>query len=222
MDASSLEKATMEINPENGDKECQAEGSFSGKVSVSVVDAGETAVVVSLVEGSQWIPVSSEKRLSPPEASENSMTESRVSISDAKNHQSNTEKPINSPREQQELELSLSHNVVCSLSSNTWPDDLKKDTHGERSDPSNLSGTKISNGSHERARTSRNGSDMGLHLGLSVGSFLCGNICILFSLWACKCFLSRLISLIRISVELTPAHTLTETERERYYLSTAI
>ncbi|XP_028774748.1 uncharacterized protein At4g10930 isoform X2 [Neltuma alba] len=174
MDASSLEKTTMEINPENGDKECQAEESFSGKVSVSVADAGETAVVVSLVEGTQWSPVSREEGLSPLEACQNPMTESCSSISDVNNHQSNTEKTVNSPGVQQELELSLSHNVGCSLSSNTLgPDDLKKGTSGERSDPSSLSGTKIFNESHDRASTSRNGSDMGLHLGLSVGSFLC-------------------------------------------------
>lgn len=183
MAASSLAKTTMEIKPENSDKEDQAEESFSGKVSVSVADAGETAVVVSLVEGNQWIPVSREKGLSPLEASKNPMTESCVSIPDANNHhQSNSEKTINSPGKQQKLELSLSHGVIRSLSSNTiGPDDLNKGTHGERSDPSSLSGTNILNESHDRASISRNGSDMGLHLGLSVGSFLCGNLCILAS-----------------------------------------
>ncbi|XP_054823788.1 uncharacterized protein At4g10930 isoform X2 [Prosopis cineraria] len=172
MDASSLEKTATEINLENGNKECQAKESFSRKVSVSVADAGETAVVVSLVDGNQWIPASSGKGLSPLEASKNPMTESCVSVSDANNHQSNTEETINSPTEQQELELSLSHNVVCSLPSNTLGlDDLKKGTYEEISDPSCLSGTKILNESHDSASTSR--SDMGLHLGLSVGSFLC-------------------------------------------------
>lgn len=182
MATSSLEKTTMEINPESGDKEDQAEESFSGKVSVSVADAGETAVVVSFVEGNQWIPVSREKGLSPLEASKNPMTESCVSIPDANNHQSNMEKTINSPGKQQELELSLSHGVIHSLYSNTiGPDDLNKGTHGEGSGPSSLSGTDILNESHDRASISRNGSDMGLHLGLSVGSFLCGNLCILSS-----------------------------------------
>lgn len=175
MDASSLERTVMESNPENGNNVCQAEESFSGKVSVSVADAGETAVVVSLVEENEWTPASS-KDLSPLEVNKNPMTESYVSISDTNNHHSKTEKTIISPMEEKELMLSLSHNVFCNLPSNSLGlDDLKKGAYGERSELSSFSGAKILDESHDRASPSRNDSDMGVHLGLSVGSFLSGN-----------------------------------------------
>lgn len=38
------------LGPENASNNCLLEASFSGKVSVSIADAGETAVVVSIVE----------------------------------------------------------------------------------------------------------------------------------------------------------------------------
>ncbi|KAF7828125.1 uncharacterized protein G2W53_019289 [Senna tora] len=165
MDASSLERTTMEFNKENGNNECQAEESFSGKVSVSVADTGETAVVVSLVEGNQYPPASSGKGLSPLEVNKNPISESCVSISSTNSHQSKTEKTTASSMEEQELELSLSHNVFCSLPSNSLgPDDLEKSSFEERSEPSSSSGTKILNESYDRTSPSRNESDMGLHL----------------------------------------------------------
>lgn len=172
----------MEFKPEHGNNECQAEESLSGKVSVSVADTGETAIVVSLVEGNQSTPASSEKGLSPLEINKNPITESCVSICDTNDHQIKTEKTIVSSIDEQELELSLSHNVSCSLPSNSLDsDDLKKSSYGEKSEPCSSSGTKVLNESHDRTSPSRNESDVGLHLGLSVGSFLCGNLIILLS-----------------------------------------
>ncbi|CAJ1937239.1 unnamed protein product [Sphenostylis stenocarpa] len=75
--------------------------------------------------------------------------------------------------EEEELELSLSNNLSCSLTSmSSVHNDLKKSASGARDEPSGFDGTKLFDESHSKTSPYRIESDMGLHLGLSVGSFL--------------------------------------------------
>ena len=177
-DTNSMERAKIECNPENSNNQCQAEDSFSGKVCVSVADAGETAVVVSIVDGNRCAPSTSEKGLLPLELDRDGSTESCILTSDTTNQHRGTEKMIMSPiMEEQELELSLSHYVSCSQTSKSLDhNDLRKSAHGARSEPSNFDESKLFDESHVKTSPSRNESDMGLHLGLSVGSFLSGKL----------------------------------------------
>ncbi|KAL1364105.1 hypothetical protein HN51_012270 [Arachis hypogaea] len=173
-DTDSMESTMVECNPEHINNQCQAEDSFSRKVCVSVADAGETAVVVSMVDGHKWVPSTSEKSLLPLELGREQLTASCILDSDTTNQQKAMEKKIMSPIvKEQELELCLSHNVSGSLSSKSLEhNDRKESAHGARSGPSNLDETKLADESHVKTSPSRNESDMGLHLGLSVGSFL--------------------------------------------------
>ncbi|KAI4315541.1 hypothetical protein L6164_028339 [Bauhinia variegata] len=168
----STESANMECDLDNANNECQTEGSFSGKLCVSVADTGETAVVVSMVEGNQLIPASSEKSLSFLEVDKDPTTESCISTYNTNSHESPREMKIISPMmKEQELELSLSHDIPCSLPSNSLVlDDFTKSAGGARSEPSSFDGNMLYNESHVGTSSSRNESDFGLHLGLSVGS----------------------------------------------------
>lgn len=49
-----IRKPSEQLGHENTNFECSTEAAFPGKVLVSVADAGETAVVVSMIEGKQW------------------------------------------------------------------------------------------------------------------------------------------------------------------------
>ncbi|KAK3003390.1 hypothetical protein RJ639_019385 [Escallonia herrerae] len=74
------------LSPENASTERLAEAAFSGKMSVSVADAGETAVVVSLVEGSQRTGHLNGKMLSGLDACHDLDNDSVVCNFDANNH----------------------------------------------------------------------------------------------------------------------------------------
>ncbi|KAI4326810.1 hypothetical protein L6164_019341 [Bauhinia variegata] len=171
-DTNSTERANMEGDLDNANNECQTESSLLGKVSVSVADTGETAVVVSMVEGNQLIPASSKKCSPSLEVDKDQMKESCVSMYNTSNHQSQTENKIISPiMKEQDLELSLSHNISYNLPSNSLVhDDLS--AQPVRSELSSFDATKLCNESHVGASPPRNESDFGLHLGFSVGSFL--------------------------------------------------
>ncbi|MED6132001.1 hypothetical protein PIB30_015367 [Stylosanthes scabra] len=173
-DSDPTESTKIECNPEHINNQCQAENSFSRKVSVSVADAGETAVVVSMVDGHKWVPSTSEKGLLPLEIGRDQLTESCIKESDTTNQQKATEKEIMSPIvKEKELELCLSHNVSGSLSSKSLEhNDLRESSHGASCGPSNFDETKLVDESRVKTSPSRNEPDMGLHLGLSVGSFL--------------------------------------------------
>ncbi|TKY60736.1 PHD and RING finger domain-containing protein 1 [Spatholobus suberectus] len=174
--SNSIERTTVECNADNSNSECHAEDSFSGKVSVSVADTGETAVVVSMVDRTKWVPATSEKNLLPLEVGGDPMTESCILMSDTNNQQSGEEKTNKLPiMEEEELELSLSNNISCSLTSKSLVhNDLKKSASEARNEPSGFDGIKLFDESHSHIKTSpsRIESDMGLHLGLSVGYFL--------------------------------------------------
>ncbi|KAK2966531.1 hypothetical protein RJ640_019060 [Escallonia rubra] len=75
-----------QLSPENASTERLAEAAFSGKMSVSVADAGETAVVVSLVEGSQGTGHLNGKMLSGLDACHDLDNASVVCNFDANNH----------------------------------------------------------------------------------------------------------------------------------------
>ena len=180
----------MECNADNhnSNSECHAEDSFSGKVSVSVADTGETAVVVSMVDQTIWVPATSEKSLLPFEVGGYPMTESCILMSDTNGQQSGEVKTeTNTLRimEEEELELSLSNNISCSITSKSLVhNDLKKSVSGARDDPSGFDGTKLFNESLTKTSPSRIESEMGLQLGLSVGSFLSGKLnCISLAFW---------------------------------------
>ncbi|RVX04224.1 hypothetical protein CK203_015709 [Vitis vinifera] len=106
----------------DGNSECLLEDGFSRKLSVSVADAGETALVVSMVEGNQWMEESSEDFLSNLEDCNDWKFESYL-ISDANCLESPTpsaERDNMQPNlEAQELELSLSRDTSFSLPSNS-------------------------------------------------------------------------------------------------------
>ncbi|KAG5041543.1 hypothetical protein AAZX31_05G203300 [Glycine max] len=176
--SNSVERTTVECNADNrnSNSECHAEDSFSGKVSVSVADTGETAVVVSMVDQTIWVPATSEKSLLSFEVGGYPMTESCILMSDTNGQQSGEVKTeTNTLRimEEEELELSLSNNISCSITSKSLVhNDLKKSVSGARDDPSGFDGTKLFNESLTKTSPSRIESEMGLQLGLSVGSFL--------------------------------------------------
>jgi len=153
----------VECNADNSNSECHAKDSFSGKVSVSVADTGETAVVVSMVDRTKWVPATSEKSLLPLEVDADPMSESCILMSDINDQQSGEMKTISLPIMEEELELSLSNNS-----------DLKKIASGTMNEPGGLDGTKLFDESHTKTSPSRIESDMGLDLGLSVGTFLPG------------------------------------------------
>ncbi|XP_027917798.1 uncharacterized protein At4g10930 isoform X2 [Vigna unguiculata] len=159
--SNSMERTTVECNADNSNSECHAKDSFSGKVSVSVADTGETAVVVSMVDRTKWVPATSEKSLLPLEVDADPMSESCILMSDINDQQSGEMKTISLPIMEEELELSLSNNS-----------DLKKIASGTMNEPGGLDGTKLFDESHTKTSPSRIESDMGLDLGLSVGTFL--------------------------------------------------
>ncbi|KAJ1438067.1 Zinc finger, RING-type [Sesbania bispinosa] len=174
-DTNSIERETVECNPDNCNSECHAEDSFSGKVSVSIADAGETAVVVSMVDRNKSVPATSEKSFLTLEVDGDPLIESCNSMSDTNNQQQGTENTTMPPiMEGNELELSLSNNnISCNLTSKSFVhNDLKKSDNGARNELSSFDGTKLLDESHGKTSPSRIESDLGLHLGLSVGSFL--------------------------------------------------
>ncbi|XP_028181490.1 uncharacterized protein LOC114368396, partial [Glycine soja] len=176
--SNSVERTTVECNADdhNSNSECHAKDSFSGKVSVSVADTGETVVVVSMVNQTIWVPATSEKILLPFEVGGYPMTESCILMSDTNGQQSGEVKTeTNTLRimEEEELELSLSNNISCSVTSKSLVhNDLKKSVRGARDDPSGFDGTKLFDESLTKTSPSKIESEMGLQLGLSVGSFL--------------------------------------------------
>ncbi|KAG5091035.1 hypothetical protein JHK82_049813 [Glycine max] len=171
--SNSVERTTMECNADNhnSNSECHAEDSFSGKVSVSVADTGETAVVVSMVDQTIWVPATSEKSLLPFEVGGYPMTESCILMSDTNGQQSGEVKTGTNTlqiMEEEELELSLSNNISCSVTSKSLVhNDLKKSVRGARDDPSGFDGTKLFDESLTKTSPSRIESEMGLQLGLS-------------------------------------------------------
>ncbi|KAH1043054.1 hypothetical protein GYH30_025076 [Glycine max] len=129
-----------------------------------------------MVNQTIWVPATSEKILLPFEVGGYPMTESCILMSDTNGQQSGEVKTeTNTLRimEEEELELSLSNNISCSVTSKSLVhNDLKKSVRGARDDPSGFDGTKLFDESITKTSPSKIESEMGLQLGLSVGSFL--------------------------------------------------
>ncbi|XVF12949.1 hypothetical protein REPUB_Repub08aG0164300 [Reevesia pubescens] len=175
------EKTNNQYGPEIANREYVTETAFSGKLSVSLADTGETAVVVSMVGGNQWTEEPSENLLSTLEVKNGR----KIELSNSDGNCCNTEKPscdkstIQPILEGQELELSLSRNTFStSLSNSSMHGELKTSKAAETiKEPHSLDGVgntfcKSLNESYTKNQLSETESSMGLHLGLSIGSFL--------------------------------------------------
>ena len=179
------EKTNNQYAPEIANSEYVTETAFSGKLSVSVADTGETAVVVSMVGGNQWTEEPSENFLSILEVNNGrkiELSNSDDNCCDAEK-QSCDKSTIQPVLEGQELELSLSRNTFStSLSNSSVHGELETSKAAETiKEPSSLDGVgntlgKSLNESYTRNRLSENEPSMGLHLGLSIGSFLSGKL----------------------------------------------
>jgi len=192
--AISMQRPKNQCGPENANSECFIEDAFSGKLSVSVADAGETAVVVSIVDENQWTAKPNENFLSTVKVEKDLKTETFISISDASSHKvetPSTEKTIiQSIFEGKELELSLSRDASFILPSNSLVHSELKTSSADKAMNEHSSFHGIGNTSRKLIsescighRQSENESTIGLHLGLSIGSSLSGNFAYLTFLY---------------------------------------
>ncbi|XVF53097.1 hypothetical protein PTKIN_Ptkin05aG0072300 [Pterospermum kingtungense] len=175
------EKTDSHYGPEIASSEYVTDTAFSGKLSVSVADAGETAVVVSMVRGNQWTEEPSGNLLSNLGVKNGP----KLDLSNYDDNCRDTEKKscdksaIQPILEGQELELSLSRNTFStSLLNSLVHGELKTSKAAATIEqPSSIDGArnilgKLLNESYTRNQLSESESSMGLHLGLSIGSFL--------------------------------------------------
>ncbi|KAK1588715.1 hypothetical protein Q3G72_026338 [Acer saccharum] len=165
----SIQRTNNQCSPKSANGECSAEAAFSRKVSVSVADAGETALVVSIIGGNQWTEEPNEKFFSKIEADKGLTNEAfnLDKVTSASSERSNMQTPL----EARNLDLSLLHDM-SSPSISLGPSELKKNCVDEKlNGQSSFDGIKISSRKIGN-KLSESESSMGLHLGLSVGSFL--------------------------------------------------
>ncbi|GFS38105.1 hypothetical protein Acr_00g0055710 [Actinidia rufa] len=153
------------------------EVAFSGKVSVSVADAGETAVVVSMVEGYQMTEGPSEKLSSTSEIDKDLKIETLSSSSTANGPKLEAPSDEKSSIQPQELELCLSQDTSFSLRSPSSVKSELKPSSAEKlvKEPSGFDGLVISSRKLLNEPYSADEvceSSLGLHLGLSVGCSL--------------------------------------------------
>ncbi|KAA8528223.1 hypothetical protein F0562_035526 [Nyssa sinensis] len=166
---------SFSLPSQNASSECLVQAAFSGKVSVSVADAGETAVLVSMIEGNQGTEGPSEKCPSIGEVSKDPNIETLVSSSTANNSKletlSSEKSTIQSNLEAQELVLSLSRDASFSLPSiSSGLSELKTNSSDKAmNEPSVFDGVGISS---QKLFDEACESSVDLHLGLSVGSSL--------------------------------------------------
>ncbi|KAB2017056.1 hypothetical protein ES319_D08G134200v1 [Gossypium barbadense] len=176
-----LEKKNTPHGPEIANGEYVTETTFSGKMSVSVADTGETAIVVSMVGGNHWTEEPSENFLSILEVSNSQ----KIELPSSEGNCSDTEKAscdkstIQPILEGEELELSLSRNTFSTLLSNSsvhgeFKTSKATETIKERTNLDGVGNTsgKSLNESCTRNQFSEIKSSAGLHLGLSIGLFL--------------------------------------------------
>lgn len=174
-----------ERGPEYANCESFVEDAFAGKVSVSVADAGETAVVISMIGENKRTVEPNENFLSTVKVEKDLKTETFISASDAISHKVETpsmEKTIIQPIfELKELELSLSNDPSFSLPSNSLALSELKTSSAVKAMKEQSSFHGIENISRKPIsescignRQSEDESTIGLHLGLSVGAFLSG------------------------------------------------
>ncbi|XP_022761434.1 uncharacterized protein At4g10930-like isoform X2 [Durio zibethinus] len=175
------EKTNNQYGPEIANSEYVTETALFGKLSVSIADTGETAVIVSRVGGKQWTEEPSENFLSNLEVKNGQ----KIELSNSDDNCCDTEKPSCDKSTMQpilmgqELQLCLSRNTFSSSLPNfSVHDELKTSQAAETiKEPSSLDGVgntlgKSLNESFARSQLSESESSLGLHLGLSIGSFL--------------------------------------------------
>ncbi|KAF4351075.1 hypothetical protein F8388_013180 [Cannabis sativa] len=153
---------------ENANTECAAGDTYSKKVSISVADAGETAIVVSMVGDGKLAEEPREIIQPKIEVDEELVTQTFILTSEddsqkltASSMEISTTHPTLKARE---LELSLS----CDISLNA---DKSLNEHSSFGG-NKISSVELAEESHISNIPSDNSSVMGVHLGLSVGSFL--------------------------------------------------
>ncbi|KAL6986424.1 hypothetical protein U1Q18_019786 [Sarracenia purpurea var. burkii] len=163
-------RSSYQSCPENASSECVVNAVFSGKVSVSVADAGETAVVVSMVERNQ---VTEEKPPLTSKVDNDLKIEMLVSSSTAKCPKletASTEKTIMKPVcESHEVELCLSQDSSFNLSCNSLGQSELRTSCDDK--PSGFEDSVISSGNLLNEAYSANEpceSSLDLQLGLSV------------------------------------------------------
>ncbi|KDP25273.1 hypothetical protein JCGZ_20429 [Jatropha curcas] len=163
------------LSGQSSHTDCLANASFSGKLSVSVADAGETAVVVSMVEGNKRTEEEGENFHPAPEVDK----DLKVDAADCHSIKAETpsgEKTDGQPiLEGKGLELSLSCDTSFRLPSTSFElctsaDSIKNQPNNSDSVKDCLS--KLLNDRDAGNDLSQNEGSIGLHLGLSVSSFL--------------------------------------------------
>ncbi|KAL5719073.1 hypothetical protein ACHQM5_011904 [Ranunculus cassubicifolius] len=148
-DGVSVQTANYQNSPESSSHEHSVEASQCGKVSVSVADAGETAVVVSMIEGNPWLKGPSEDCLSDHDTNINHLA----------------------------LSLSQGHFPVDPLQSNNLETDFTEEEVPEPivSGGCQLFTSLFSDKPVVKNNLSRTESGFDLHLGLSMGPTLPGD-----------------------------------------------
>lgn len=160
----------------NANRESLSEDTYSRKVSISVADSGETAIVVSMVGGNKLTEEPQESVMPTHEVDKDFKTQTFVLTSEESSHKlttSSEEKSITQPiLKARELELSLSCDASISFPSSCSVKrevligaDTSMNEHGDFGGIKCYSG-QVVNESHT------SNPIMGLHLGLSVGTFL--------------------------------------------------
>lgn len=170
-DVTSIQRPNNQCGPENADSECLVEAAFSGKVSVSVADTGDTAVVVSMVGGNQSTEALSRNFLSAPEADKDQV-ETSISNSDVNNSKVETSSNNKPNQEAPRLELSLSCDTSLTLpiNSKVLSEFKTNDADKAMNEQIDCDATKF--GESTKSTLSESGSNIGSHLGLSVGSYM--------------------------------------------------
>ncbi|KAB2603906.1 hypothetical protein D8674_041446 [Pyrus ussuriensis x Pyrus communis] len=185
-DAGSVLRSNKQYGPENPNGEPEAEDNLSRKVSVCVADSGETAVVVSMAGENHGYGKPSESILPTGEVGKDLKSKELVLSTDDshKLEKPSWERNINQPvLEAQQLKLSLSSDTSSLPSNSLAPKQLRMSTDGSTNEPSSFDGiTNASGNTFDESQISNkqsdNDSNAGLHLGLSVGSFLSVFICL--------------------------------------------
>ncbi|KAF5175434.1 RING/U-box protein [Thalictrum thalictroides] len=167
-DGVSLHMQNYQYGPESVSPEHLVDGSQSGKLSVSVADAGETAVVVSMIEKKHLAKETIENSLSARDDNKN--IESLDKMSNIQLYVDTAEKS---------LALSLSQDtyftVPCdSLRLSELETNLADEAvfEGNISDSISFFSGLLSDKSNNESQPSESESKVDLHLGLSVGSSL--------------------------------------------------
>ncbi|EEF51370.1 hypothetical protein RCOM_1692360 [Ricinus communis] len=163
-DATSIQRPTKQCGAESCYTSSLPEATFSGKLSVSVADAGETAVVVSMVDEDKRSEEASEKFCSVLEVDKNLNFDAVDGNSLKEETPSGEKNEIQPIMEGQGLELSLSHDTSLVLS------ELKSSCADSAVNPPNSNDDvnsclrKLLNDSNAGNKLSESETSIGLHL----------------------------------------------------------